>query len=114
MHEFRKILVGVDLGFGEHLLSGVLSFPPQIRIINGRSESPILEMVEEKSVDLLIMGTLGRSGIRGVLTGNRQNAFCPDCNARSWPSSPMVLSVQSNRNRRVVKRQMPGFLGGSN
>ncbi|HQX50223.1 MAG TPA: universal stress protein [Planctomycetaceae bacterium] len=52
-------------------LEGVeLSHPPQIRIINGRPESAILEMVEENSIDLLIMGTLGRTGLRGVLTGN--------------------------------------------
>lgn len=64
LHDQARDRILVELGGIE------LSQPAQIRIVNGRPEAAILEMVEEKSIDLLIMGTLGRTGLRGVLTGN--------------------------------------------
>jgi universal stress protein E len=54
-----------------------LSRTPQIRIVNGKPEASILDLVEKNSIDLVIMGTIGRTGIRGVLTGNTAERLLP-------------------------------------
>lgn len=57
--------------------------PPQdratvdITIVNGSPENAILKTIDENSVDLLIMGTIGRAGIRGVFTGNTAERLLP-------------------------------------
>ena len=60
----EKILFEVELSGAK------LTHPAEIRIVNGRPESAILDMVAEHAIDLVIMGTTGRTGIPGVLTGN--------------------------------------------
>ena len=50
---------------------------PEIRVISGTPEPAITELIEQESIDLLIMGTIGRAGIRGVLTGNSAERLLP-------------------------------------
>lgn len=54
-----------------------LQRPPEIRVISGAPEPAIMELIEQESIDLLIMGTIGRGGIRGVLTGNSAERLLP-------------------------------------
>lgn len=71
MHEEARERILVELGGAD------LQRVPEIRVMSGFPESAIMDMIEEKSIDLLIMGTLGRSGIRGVLTGNTAERLLP-------------------------------------
>jgi len=71
MHEEAHERILVELGGAD------LQRTPEIRVISGFPESAIVEMIQEKSIDLLIMGTLGRSGIRGVITGNTAERLLP-------------------------------------
>lgn len=95
IHAIQQLPMGDPTGFGltppgaeamheeahERILlelSGAdLQRTPEIRVMSGFPESAIVEMIQEKSIDLLIMGTLGRSGIRGVFTGNTAERLLP-------------------------------------
>lgn len=69
-HDARERIL-VELGDAE------LERPPEIRVISGSPEPAIMELIEQESIDLLIMGTIGRAGIRGVLTGNTAERLLP-------------------------------------
>jgi universal stress protein E len=71
MHEEAHERIVVELAGAD------LQRTPEIRIMSGFPEPAIASMIEEKSIDLLIMGTLGRAGIRGVLTGNTAERLLP-------------------------------------
>lgn len=43
---------------------------PQVRLIEGDPDECIPELVMEQSIDLLVMGTVSRTGIAGFLIGN--------------------------------------------
>jgi universal stress protein E len=47
-----------------------LARTPKIQIINGTPESAILETIHRESIDLVVMGTIGRAGLAGILMGN--------------------------------------------
>ncbi|MBC7965063.1 MAG: universal stress protein [Fuerstia sp.] len=69
-HDAReRILVELD--------DAELQRQPEIRVISGAPEPAIMELIEQESIDLLIMGTIGRAGIRGVLTGNSVERLLP-------------------------------------
>ena len=70
-HQAARDRILVELGGAE------LSRTPQITIVNGKPESSILALIEKNSIDLVIMGTIGRTGIRGVLTGNTAERLLP-------------------------------------
>ena len=72
MHEEAHERILVELGGAN------LQRTPEIRVMSGFPESAIMEMIQEKSIDLLIMGTLGRSGIRGAITGNTAERLLPN------------------------------------
>jgi universal stress protein E len=59
------------------LAGSELARTPLVTVINGAPESAILETVQKDSIDLLIMGTIGRSGLTGVLTGNTAERLLP-------------------------------------
>jgi universal stress protein E len=70
-HQVARDRILVELGGAE------LSRVPHIRIVNGKPETSILDLIEKNSIDLVIMGTIGRTGIRGVLTGNTAERLLP-------------------------------------
>jgi nucleotide-binding universal stress UspA family protein len=53
----------------------------RIRIASGNPHAEILHALESSGVDLLCMGTVARSGLAGVLTGNTAENVLPwvDC-----------------------------------
>lgn len=54
-----------------------LNRSPQVRVVSGSPEPAILETVQERSIDLVVMGTIGRSGLSGSLTGNTAERLLP-------------------------------------
>jgi len=50
--------------------AGVTDLKPYVHLIEGNPEDCILELVAEKGIDLLVMGTVCRTGIAGFLIGN--------------------------------------------
>ncbi len=42
----------------------------RVHIVEGKTETIIHRMIAEKEIDLLVMGTVGRAGIPGLLIGN--------------------------------------------
>ena len=42
----------------------------QIHITEGKTEEKVHQLIEKKDIDLLVMGTIGRTGIPGLLIGN--------------------------------------------
>lgn len=42
----------------------------RIHIVEGKTEAVIAQIIEEKDIDILVMGTVGRAGIPGLLIGN--------------------------------------------
>ncbi len=71
LHEAARERILVELG------GAGFQRTPEIRVMSGSPESAIRDIIREKAIDLLIMGTLGRSGIRGVLTGNTAERLLP-------------------------------------
>jgi universal stress protein E len=59
------------------LAAADISRPPQVRIVSGAPETPILEYIQQNSIDLVIMGTIARSGLAGILTGNTAERLLP-------------------------------------
>jgi universal stress protein E len=43
---------------------------PQEYVIDGKPEDAIIELVNAQKIDLLVMGTMSRGGIPGLLIGN--------------------------------------------
>lgn len=52
------------------LLSNYASFEPQSHLIKGQPDKVIPRFVKNHGIDLLVMGTLARSGIAGFFIGN--------------------------------------------
>lgn len=50
----------------------------QVEITDGPADQVILEAVERHEIDLLVLGTVARSGIPGVLVGNTAERLLPD------------------------------------
>ena len=50
--------------------AGVADLKPYVHLIEGNPEDCIPELVVEKGIDLLVMGTVCRTGIAGFLIGN--------------------------------------------
>lgn len=56
---------------GEHMLSERFGVDPDKVIMDyGPAKAVIIETVEESGADLLVMGTVGRSGVSGAIIGN--------------------------------------------
>jgi len=50
--------------------AGVTDLKPYVHLIEGKPEDCIPDLVAEKGIDLLVMGTVCRTGIAGFLIGN--------------------------------------------
>jgi nucleotide-binding universal stress UspA family protein len=50
--------------------AGVTDLKPYVHLVEGNPEDCILDLVAEKGIDLLVMGTVCRTGIAGFLIGN--------------------------------------------
>lgn len=50
---------------------------PDIHVVTGQPEEAILRMIEENAVDVVVMGTRGRSGVSGMLIGNTAERLLP-------------------------------------
>ncbi len=115
LHAIEQLPLGDPTGFGitpddaaelhrdarERILAelgdAALQRPPEIRVISGSPEPAILELIEQESIDLLIMGTIGRSGIAGVLTGNSAERLLPrlQCSLLAVKPDDFVSPVES-------------------
>lgn len=51
--------------------------PPQINIVLDAPDPAILEYLDRHSIELLVMGTIGRSGITGFIVGNTAERVLP-------------------------------------
>jgi len=70
----------------EHKLHEQLSFTDyrtiekgvKVHVVEGRPETEILAAIERNNIDLLVMGTLARGGIPGMLVGNTAERLIPE------------------------------------
>jgi len=66
---------------GQRILNELSEFElnrtPKIIVAVDAPETAILETIQEQSIDLIIMGTIGRSGLAGILTGNTAERLLP-------------------------------------
>lgn len=54
----------------DKLLSGFSCFTPRVHLIKGEPETVIPRFINNHGIDLLVMGTLARTGVAGFLMGN--------------------------------------------
>lgn len=47
-----------------------LSYGVQVHVVEGAADVAVLNAIEEYDIDLLVMGTIARSGIAGLIVGN--------------------------------------------
>lgn len=52
--------------------------PPQVDLIEGVADAVILKEIHDHQIDLLVMATVGRSGIQGLLIGNTAERLLPE------------------------------------
>jgi universal stress protein E len=71
LHHDARDRILVELGGSN------LARTPKIQIVSGTPESAILETIEREAIDLVIMGTIARSGLVGILTGNTAERLLP-------------------------------------
>lgn len=55
-----------------------LPLPAKVHLVDEPSDVAIMNCVEKYSVDLLVMGTVGRTGISGFITGNTAERVLPN------------------------------------
>jgi universal stress protein E len=51
--------------------------PPRIHVVDGTAYAAILEFIPAHRIDLLVMGTVARSGVSALLTGNTAENVLP-------------------------------------
>lgn len=71
LHDQARDRILTELGTVE------LNRAPHVIVVNGSPEPAILETVREHSIDLVIIGTIGRSGLSGSLIGNTAERLLP-------------------------------------
>jgi universal stress protein E len=54
-----------------------LTQPPQIEIVTQPADQAVLSTIEKKNIQLLVMGTVARTGIAGMITGNTAERLLP-------------------------------------
>jgi len=60
-------------------LEGVsLTKPPEVRVVHQPAVLAILEHIERYRIELLVMGTLARTGVAGILLGNTAERLLPE------------------------------------
>jgi len=50
---------------------------PRVAIADGRPADAILEYVDKHGIELVVMGTIARSGVAGLITGNTAERLLP-------------------------------------
>ena len=55
-----------------------VSQPVEVHIAEGSPDTALQEQIKEHGIDLLVMGTLARSGIEGLLIGNTAERLLPE------------------------------------
>jgi nucleotide-binding universal stress UspA family protein len=75
--------------------AGVTDLKPYVHLIEGNPEDCILELVAEKGIDLLVMGTVCRTGIAGFLIGNTAEEVLNqvDCSVLTIKPEGFVIPV---------------------
>ncbi len=68
--ELNHQLVGTDYR--------TMTFGVMVHVVDGPAELAIVRAIEEHEIDLLVMGTVARSGIPGLLIGNTAERLLPD------------------------------------
>ncbi len=69
----------------QRVLTEIATLDPRIKadvqIVVGEPEEPVLKTIDERGVDLIVMGTMGRTGVSGLLIGNTAERLLPqlDC-----------------------------------
>ena len=66
-HSLDTLLAGIVDKDGEEVADYL---KPKVHLVKGFARDMIPEMVKEQKIDLLMMGTVGRTGIHGLLMGN--------------------------------------------
>lgn len=59
------------------LATSDLTRTPHVKIVSGGPEIAILETIRQNAIDLVIMGTIARSGLAGILMGNTAERLLP-------------------------------------
>ncbi|MCW8928754.1 MAG: universal stress protein [Gammaproteobacteria bacterium] len=67
-HDFLDELVSKFINEGGEEVVNYIK--PKVHLIKGFAENKIPELIEEKQIDLIMMGTVGRTGLPGFLMGN--------------------------------------------
>lgn len=57
-----------------------LTYGVQAHVVDGPPDAAILQAIEEHGIDLLVMGTVARCGIPGLLVGNTAERILPEVN----------------------------------
>ena len=72
-----------------------LETEPQVHLIKGRGGKEILELVRQKGIDLLVMGTVCRTGVAGFFIGNTAETVLAqvDCSVLSVKPERFVTPV---------------------
>jgi universal stress protein E len=71
--DFAKMMQTIKDTSGEQLhtlAAHAAPMAPQEYVVDGRPEDAIIELVNAQKIDLLVMGTMSRGGIPGLLIGN--------------------------------------------
>ena len=64
------------------------AFPISKRVVNGHPQTVIPKQVSALDIDLLIMGTVGRSGLMGMLIGNTAESILLQINCSLFTEKP--------------------------
>jgi len=69
---------------------------PHLHILEGVADSVIVEQLDKLRVDLLVMGTISRTGIQGLLTGNTAERLLPRiaCSVLAIKPDDFVCPIQ--------------------
>ena len=72
-----------------------LHLSPQVHLIKGRADKVIPEVVRQKEIDLLVMGTVCRTGVAGLFIGNTaENVLAQvDCSVLSVKPEGFVTPI---------------------
>jgi len=74
---------------------GRLQKPPSIDIVVDAADTAIVHRIEQSGIDLLVMGTVGRGGISGVLVGNTAERLLPriQCSVLAVKPSDFICPI---------------------
>ena len=53
---------------------------PQVHVVSGPAAAVLLQRIEQYKIDLLVMGTIARTGVNGLIFGNTAERLLPQVN----------------------------------